>query len=367
MKVKDIINILNSLAPPYLVDKWDNSGFQLGNLNEDVKRILISIDISNELVDFAIKRNVNMIITHHPLIFDPIKSITLDNYKGRMIYKLIKNDISVISAHTNLDVCDGGVNDVLADILSIKNRKILSKSYIEKLYKIVVFVPEEYSDKVRRAMTEAGAGYIGNYRDCTFNINGTGTFTPLEGTNPFIGKLNEMETVEETRIETIVKERDLNMVLSKMISVHPYEEVAYDVYMLKNDSITYGYGRIGELDSEMTLKEFSNMVKNRLNCKDIRVYGNLDKKVRRVAVCGGSGADFIRDVFRKNGDVYVTGDIKHHQAQYALELGIAVIDAGHYYTERVILDKLKNYLKNNIKEDIDILVNENNEIDFSIY
>ncbi|WP_427339571.1 Nif3-like dinuclear metal center hexameric protein [Caloranaerobacter sp. DY30410] len=367
MIVKEILDIMEKIAPNKLIDKWDNCGFQIGDINKNVKTIMLTLDVTEEVVQEAINKNVDLIISHHPILFNPISKITLNDTKGKMLYDIIKHDISVYSAHTNLDVCKGGVNDILADILQLRNTNILSKLYEEKLYKLVVFVPKTHVEKVRDAITESGGGWIGNYSHCTFNINGFGTFMPREGTNPFIGTEGKVEVVEEIRIETIVPESILDTVVENMIKAHPYEEVAYDIYLLNNKGFEYGYGRIGDLQDVTTLGSFAKYVKEKLNCKFIKVIGDVNKEVRKVAVCGGSGAEFIKIASKKGADVLVTGDIKYHEAQLAISLGLALIDANHYDTEKVILPYLKEYIQNEVGNSIDIYISNFNSVPYEIF
>lgn len=349
MEAKAIIDYLENLSPSFLQEKWDNSGVQIGSLKKEIKNILLAIDLTEGVVDDAINNNFDMIITHHPFFFSNIKNIIKDTYKGRIIYKLINNDILVYTQHTNLDASKEGVSYYLARELGLKNIKPLNVVYKEKLYKVVVFVPDTHVDLVRKALTDNGAGFIGNYSHCTFNTQGTGTFMPRENTKPFIGQENRLEFTKETRIETIVKEIDLNKVLKEMIRVHPYEEVAYDVYELKNDSEELSIGKMGELDSEINLYEFAKKVKVNLNCDTIRIYGDIKQKIKKVAVCGGEGSDLFKEASLKGADVFVTGDIKHHIAQKAKELNLSIIDTTHYNSEKIILKYLEKRINNKFK------------------
>lgn len=350
MKAKTIIKILNQLAPPFLIDSWDNSGLQIGSVKTKVEKVLITLDLSENALEKAIEDGVDMIVTHHPFLFSKLTNISLDDDKGKMIRDIIKNDITVFSLHTNLDMCKGGVNDLLCNILDIECEKPLSKFLTDKLYKIAVFAPKSHVSEVREALGETGAGFIGNYSHCSFSSSGIGRFLPLDEAKPFIGESGVIEEVEEERIEIIVDEHNLQKSIDKMTEAHPYEEVAYDIYPLKNKGKSYGYGRIGYLKGETTLKEFAKHVSNRLECNNLRVYGNFDRKVKKIAVCGGSGACFIKDAYREKVDVLVTGDIKYHDAQLAKELGISLLDAGHFETELPVVDSLKEYLKDSNKE-----------------
>lgn len=357
MKAIDIIDAMNKWASPKLIEEWDNTGFQIGDINTEISKILVSLDLDREAYKEAVKFGAQMIITHHPFIFKPLKSILYSSYKGKLIHDIIKKDIVVYNAHTNLDLAKGGVNDVLANILCLDNIEPLKLIYKENLYKLVVFVPKSHAQIVRDVLGKEGAGYIGNYSHCTYNLEGIGTFLPLEGTSPFIGEINKLEEVEEIRIETIVKEKDLNKVIDQMLLAHPYEEVAYDVYPLLNKGDIHGYGRIGDVE-EIELCKFLDIVKDKLNVDKLFVYGNLERKVKRVALCGGSGSSFIFDANQKGADVYLTGDVKYHDAQYANELGLTIIDAGHFHTEKVILKEIENYIKKEISSNIDIKIHD---------
>ncbi len=365
MLVKDVIKLMNNIAPPELIEKsWDNSGLQIGSLNKEVKKILVALDVSPLTVKYALDNKIDMIISHHPFFFKSIKAISQDSIKGKMITDLIKNDIIVYSTHTNLDSAENGINEILAGKIDLMNINILSISYTEKLYKIVVYVPVSHSNIVRNAMTDSGAGFIGNYSHCTFSIKGTGTFMPREGTNPFIGESNKLEYVDEERIETIVREKDLRYVIESMVNNHPYEEVAYDVYKLHNKGKEYGYGRVGDLEKEKTLYDVAVLVKETLGCDSVKLYGNPSKMIKRIAICGGSGIDFLEDVYTSRADVYITGDVKYHDAQLALEKDISIIDAGHFNTEKIVLPYIKEFLDNTLKDKVCIMSYSEKSIPF---
>lgn len=367
MIARDIIKILEKFAPSYLIDSWDNCGLEFGNINKDVRKILLTLDVVPEVIEEAKKNKVDMIITHHPVIFKPIRHMTANDNRGKMFYEIIKNDLVIYSVHTNLDVCNGGINDTLSNVLKLQNTSILIESHQERLYKIVVFVPNTHVEDVRNAITESGGGWIGNYSHCTFNIEGIGTFMPREGTNPYIGSAGKIEKVEEVRVETIVKQSILDTVVNNMINAHPYEEVAYDIYPLLNKGFNYGYGRVGDLTEKMTLDSFAKFVKEKLGCNFIKVIGELNKEINRVAVCGGSGAEFIDQAYKKGVDVYVTGDIKYHDAQRALSLGLAIIDANHYDTEKIILPFLKEYIEKHIDDKVKLLICNYNSVPYEIF
>ncbi|WP_066495402.1 Nif3-like dinuclear metal center hexameric protein [Abyssisolibacter fermentans] len=361
MKVKKICDAMNKLAPVKLAEKWDNCGLQIGNPHKEVKKILLALDATEAIVTEAVKLNYDMIITHHPFIFKPLNSIDLSTYKGRLIKKLINNDIAIYSSHTNLDACKDGVNDVLSKVLDLKDVEILDDSSIEKFLKIIVYVPTTHAEALREKLNEAGAGDIGNYSHCSFTTEGIGTFMPKENTNPFIGEVNRLEKVNEAKIETIIHKTALNNIIDIILKNHPYEEPAYDIYQLENKQIISGIGRIGYISKTMTLEDLAKFTNKKLRCTSMRVYGDLKRAIKRVAVCGGSGASYITLASAKGADVLITGDIRSFEAQQAYELGIAVIDAEHYNTERVVLKELQEYLHRLEKEiHISISNNDNN-------
>lgn len=355
MKASDIVQLMEQWAPPYLIDEWDNTGFQLGDMEKEVNKIIVALDLDRQVLKEALEEKAEMIITHHPLIFKPLKAIRKQNYKESLIMDLIREDIVVYNAHTNLDLAVDGVNDELAKLLNLKNVQPLKVNYVEPLYKFVVFVPKSHASTIREVLGNEGAGFIGNYSHCTYNVEGIGTFMPLEGTSPYIGELNKLEEVEEIRIETIVEKKALKRVVAKVLEHHPYEEVAYDIYPLENKGKSFGYGRVGEI-ARTKLAEYLDLVKRQLNLDKLIVYGNLDKEISKVAVCGGSGATFIHDAYLKGADVYITGDVKYHDSQYANELGLTIVDAGHFDTEKVILPVIKKYIEEKTQKAVTVKV-----------
>jgi dinuclear metal center YbgI/SA1388 family protein len=341
--VLEVVKLMEALAPKELAMEGDKIGLQVGSLNKPIKRVMVTLDLLENVVDEAIEKGVDLIISHHAFIYRPLKTVNTNQEKGRILEKLLKNDISVFVAHTNLDIALGGVNDMLFDVLGLQDRKVLVELGKEKLYKLVVFVPENHQEDIREAVASNGAGHIGNYSHCTFQTSGLGTFKPLEGTNPFIGSQGELEKVAEVRLETIVPESSLNSVVQAIIQAHPYEEVAYDVYPLKIQGNPYGLGRMGELDKPYTLKEFVEHVKELLEVPMVRVVGDLNKKIQTVGVIGGDGNNYIYDAKRRGCDVLITGDVYYHTAHDALGIGLNLIDPGHN-VEKVVIKGLQTYL-----------------------
>lgn len=349
-KVQTIAQIIESKAPKHLAESWDNIGLQVGDPSHEVKKVLVSLDATNEVIDEAEAKDIDMIVTHHPLIFNPLKSINKNLPLGKKLYKLIKKDISLYVAHTNFDITSGGINDILAQKLGLKEIQPLQITSIDSLKKLVVFVPKGHEDRIRTALASAGAGWIGNYSHCTFQVEGTGTFMPLKGSEPFIGEIGRLEKVEEYRLETIVHESKLNKAVRAIISSHPYEEVAYDVYSLDNEGRPFGLGRVGRLPHKVTLKELIEMVKNVMEVDIVKVAGNLRTEVDKVAICGGSGASAIHQAHFKGSQVLITGDVKYHQAQEAVGLGLSIIDIGHWESERFAVAALCEIIKKGLED-----------------
>jgi len=344
VKCQVIMDAMDKLAPRHLAESWDNVGLLLGNPAQTINKILITLDITKGVVEQAIKDSVDLIIAHHPLIFKSITTIRTDLPQGQILSNLLKSNIGVYAAHTNLDITTGGVNDVLAAAFKLCDIQPLTISSTEKLCKLVVFVPQTHVEIVEKAIMTAGAGHIGNYSHCSFKSNGIGNFLPLEGSNPFIGSANQLEHVKESRLETIMPEKISKSVIKAMLKAHPYEEVAYDIYQLMNSGEKLGLGRIGKLVSPMLLVDFANQVKAALGIQSVNIVGFCDRVVKKVAVCGGAGAGLLHKAAFAGADVLVTGDIKYHEGQEAVAMGIAMIDAGHFATEQPILSHMEKYL-----------------------
>lgn len=360
LKSSQIFNVIEKWAPLHLAYDWDNVGLQIGSYSQEVKKVMVTLDVIEAVVDEAISKDVDLIIAHHPLLFKPLRRLNVDDVKGKIIEKLIKQQISVYAAHTNLDIAKDGVNDMLCKQLDLKETYPLTDLHHEPLFKLTVFVPLTHIRQVQDALSEGGAGHIGDYSHCTFQTKGKGTFKPLEGTNPYIGTTNQLEEVDEIKIETIVKGQDLNRVLRLMIAAHPYEEVAYDIYPLENKaSASLGLGRIGKLNEPVTLEVFVHTVKEKLNVSHVRVTGNLEDKIEKVAVLGGSGEKYIHQAKRQGADVYITGDMTFHNAQDAMVSGLNVIDAGHYI-EQIMKQEVARLLCNHFNGQLEVIISETN-------
>ncbi|MFT9848675.1 Nif3-like dinuclear metal center hexameric protein [Aneurinibacillus sp. REN35] len=345
-----IIQYFEQFAPKHLAMEGDKIGLQVGTLNKEVKKVMIALDILEEVVDEAIAEEVDLIIAHHAVIFRPLKNLRTDMPAGRLYEKLIKHDVAVYIAHTNLDVAEGGINDLMAEALALKEVEILEQWHEQKLKKIVVYVPVSHVEAVREAMSQAGAGSIGNYSHCTFGVQGTGTFMPEEGTNPFIGEKGTLEKVEEVRLESIVPQELQSRVLKAIHKAHPYEEVAYDIYPVEQAGTTWGIGRIGKLSEPVSLRAFAEQVKQAFDVNGARVVGDLDRQVQKVAVLGGDGNSFVSKAMFRGADVLVTGDIYYHTAHDAMAGGLSIVDPGHNI-EKIMKTGVKNILDKRLQED----------------
>lgn len=343
MLIKDIIEVIEFTAPLQLQESYDNSGLLTGHPLNEANGALITLDVTEAVIDEAIGKGLNLIIAHHPVIFKALKRINGNNEVERCVIKAIRHDIALYAAHTNLDNVSQGVNAMLCSKLGIGNTKILSPVQ-GILRKLVVFVPENYANQVRQAMFDAGAGQIGNYDSCSFNLSGAGTFRAGEGTLPFVGEKGVLHTEKETRIETIIPSYLESKVMNAVFSTHPYEEVAWDSYALTNQAPVFGAGMIGLLEKEMHETEFLNKVKDILGSACIKYSPLTGKKVRKIAVCGGSGNFLITDAMRTGADVFLTGELKYHD-YFLAEGKILLVEAGHFETEQFTKELLYQVVK----------------------
>ena len=344
MKLIEITNFLETLAPLNYQEDYDNSGLIVGNSNDEVQNALVALDCTEEIVDEAIANNCDLIITHHPIVFKGLKKLNGKNYVERVILKAIKNDIALYAIHTNLDHAENGVNTEIAKRLGILNTKaLLPKTGLLK--KLVTFCEHKDVDVLRDALFSAGAGNISQYSDCSFNVQGIGTFKGDEQSNPTLGEPDVREYAAETRIEVIFKIQDERKILSSLTENHPYEEVAYDIYTLDNHLPQVGAGAVGLLKDEMGGQDFLKMVKQNMKATVLRHTKILDKKIRKVAVCGGSGSFLMKNAISAGADAFVTADFKYHEF-FDAEDKIMIVDIGHYESEQFT----SNLLIANIQE-----------------
>jgi dinuclear metal center YbgI/SA1388 family protein len=345
MNCKLISKHLEEWAPLGAAWNKDNVGLQAGKLEREIKNILLTLDITAEIVDEALTKNCNLIISHHPLLFFPLKKLNLDNdSKSQIIEKVIKNDITVLSYHTNLDFTKDGVSFQLAKKIGLSEIKFLSPS-TTKRKKVVVYVPIESVEIVADALFSIGGGIIGDYEKCSNRINIKGTFFGNELSSPVIGEKGNFETVDEIRLEVIFDEWNINNAIKTIKETHPYEEPAFEVYEIDNPNFQYGAGAIGLLEEELDETEFLANIVDNLALSNLRFNKGTGKKIKKVAVCGGSGSDLLSIAISQKADAFITADIKYHTFQDA-ESKICLIDAGHFETEFPVLQEVKNRIEN---------------------
>jgi len=351
MKVKDIANAIEKIVPLKLAQDWDNVGLLIGNPQQNVKNILLTIDITDAVLAEAKKLKTDLIISYHPAIWDGLKKITADGPTG-VVYDLIRSKISVFSMHTALDSAPGGVNDGLAEMIGIKDGEPIG-DYVESPaggnYKLVVFIPLEAVEKVANAVFAAGAGAIGNYSHCSFQAQGQGSFLPLEGAKPAIGKRGKVEKVAEVRFETIVPAAKLADCVDALKKAHPYETPAFDCYRLYNEQERFGLGRIGKLEKPMRVQQIIERIKKQTGAKAFGIVGNQKRLVRTAAVCAGSCGKIINSVIAAGAELYLTGELKHHHALAAQEAHLTCICLSHSISERFILKKFTRQLQKQLK------------------
>ncbi len=332
MQISEITNYIESIAPLAYQESYDNAGLLVGSPTDEVDSALITLDVTEAVIDEAIAGNFKMVIAHHPLIFGGIKKINGRNETERCLIKAIKNDIAIYAAHTNLDSVFGGVNSKICEKLGLENCQILSPVK-GQLKKLVTFIPAEHASKVQQAVFEAGAGHIGNYDSCGYSLDGTGSFRGNESSNPFVGEKGQVHFEKETRFETIFPAHLQGKIINALLSAHPYEEVAYDIYPLDNDFKLSGAGMTGELSTPVDEQEFLHLVKKEFKSGVIKHSPLLGRKIKKVAVCGGSGSFLIRQAISAKADLFITGDLKYHQF-FEAEGKIVLADIGHFESEQ---------------------------------
>jgi dinuclear metal center YbgI/SA1388 family protein len=342
VKIKNILNLLDQVAPSSYQENYDNAGLITGDSSLECTGVICTLDATEEVISEAKQKGCNLVVAHHPIVFGGLKKITGKNYVERAVISAIKNDIAIYAIHTNLDNLLTGVNGRMADKLGLENRKVLLHKQ-NNLMKLIVFVPVEHAEKVRQAIFEAGGGNIGQYSECSFNIKGTSTFKPGEGTNPHTGQVGKRETTDEEKIEVIFPVYLKEKLLTAMTEAHPYEEVAYDLIALSNYFQEVGSGLLGELQHETDETEFLQVLKQQFNLKVIRHTPLLEKKVKKVALCGGAGSFLIKNALSAGADFYITSDVKYHEF-FDAENKMVIADIGHWESEQFTVDLLHDFL-----------------------
>ncbi|UUV21505.1 Nif3-like dinuclear metal center hexameric protein [Paenimyroides aestuarii] len=346
MQLKQLIPILEEMAPTAFAEDFDNVGLLVGDANATITGILVCHDALESVVTEAVEKNCNLIVCFHPILFSCLKKITGKNYVERAVIKAIKNDIAIYAVHTGLDNHQMGVNKILCDALGLINTKILLPKQ-DFIYKLTTFAPTANAHQVQKALFKAGAGAIGNYYDCSFQSTGIGSFTGNNESNPVIGSQNVYTEVEETKLEVTFEKHLQNKILKALFDNHPYEEVAYEVTKLENQHQNIGLGMIGELEHEISEIDFLHFVKEKVQTGGIRHSNFLNKKIKKVAVLGGSGSFAITAAKAKNADILVTADLKYHDF-FQAENSILLADVGHFESERYVKNYIFDYLSKKI-------------------
>lgn len=342
IKIKDVTHYLEQWAPLAYQESYDNAGLITGSSSEEVKGILVSLDCTEEVVEEAIQSGCNFIVAHHPILFKGLKKLTDSTYVERTIIKAIKNDIAIYAIHTNLDNIHTGVNRKISEKIGLKQLKIVLPKN-DTLSKLVTYIPKQHAETVISALYAAGAGQIGQYKNCSFQLQGVGTFMPTDLADPFLGEPNEQTFVDEVRVEMIFPTPLKNNLLKELFQVHPYEEVAYFILPLLNENQEVGSGMIGDLETAMEPLEFLLSLKDSMNLKLIRHTKLPSKKIQKIAVCGGSGSFLLQNAIKAGADVLVTADFKYHEF-FDADNKIIIADIGHYESEVYTKELLKDVL-----------------------
>jgi dinuclear metal center YbgI/SA1388 family protein len=343
--VASIVEDLDRFAPPERAAEWDNVGLLLGERTAAVRRLMTCLTVTPESAREAVERDVQLIVTHHPILFRAVKRLTSDTTEGRMLLSLVRAGVAVYSPHTSFDNTTGGINDLLARRLGLQSVKPLRGTMGAKLVKIVVFVPDRDLGKVSDALFEAGAGHIGAYSECSFRLSGTGTFFGGEGSNPTVGQKGRREEAPEWRLEVVCPERQASATVAAMRKAHSYEEPAIDVYPLVPETGKVGEGRLGELAEAVALGDLAVRVRRELKSGPVQVVGEPDRKIRKVGIACGAGGEFLRDAARAGAEALLTGEARFHDYLDARARGVALVLPGHHATERCGVEDLADRLR----------------------
>jgi dinuclear metal center YbgI/SA1388 family protein len=347
--VAQFVRILEHLAPPHLAESWDNVGLQIGNRDWPVKRVWTALDPLPAVVARACENDVDLLVTHHPLFFKPVKRIDCNSPLGGIAEMALSRRLAIYSAHTNLDSVPGGVNDVLVGRIGLHKVRVLAGPADVDMCKLVVFVPSNRAETILDTLFAMDAGRMGNYSCCSFRCEGVGTFLPGAGSSPAVGKTGTLAEVQESRIEILVANTDLSAVVRALKKVHPYESMAYDAYPLTVRDHQAGLGRVGELESPMPLVAFAAKLKAELSLSTVKIVGKADRVVETVAVCSGSGASLMTAAIATGAQAYVSGDLGYHTARDAQQAGIGLIDIGHFGSEHLVVDVLAALIRESVK------------------
>lgn len=340
-----ILTYLEQFAPPKLAADWDNVGLLLGDRSASVQKLMTCLTVTPESAAEAVEAGVQLIVSHHPILFRAVQRLTADNAEGRMLLSLAKAGVAVYSPHTAFDNTKDGINEILCGRLGLTDVRPLQQGTAPGQCKIVVFVPDQDLAKVSEALFQAGAGQIGQYRECSFRLSGTGTFFGTEGANPVIGQKGRREEVSEWRLEVVCPEASVERVVAAMRKAHSYEEPAFDVYPLRSATTALGDGRVGRLPAPATLAGFAHTVRDQLACGPVQIVGDVNRTVERIAIVCGAGGELLKDAVRAKADVLMTGELRFHDYLTAQAQGLGLVLPGHYATERIGVEVLAERLQ----------------------
>ena len=349
LTVREIAEQTEKIAPPSMALPDDPIGLQVGNMEWQVRRLMLALDASPDTVGQAVSSGVDMLLTHHPLFYKPIRNLDLDTVFGHAVAMAIEKRIAVYSAHTNLDAAPRGINRALAEMLTLRNVQAFGSTEPSRV-KLVTFVPAEALERVRQAIFNLGHGTIGSYSRCSFTTIGEGTFLGSEGTNPVAGKAGRLEKVREVRLEIIIEESDIESTMDALGEAHPYEEPAVDFYPLFPQKGKNGLGLVGDLDSEVVLADLAETLREKLGISAVRLVGNKGTIIRRVALCAGSGASLMEEALVRGSDLFITGDVRYHDARRVQETGLSLLDIGHFAPERYGMERFGKLLDGALRD-----------------
>jgi dinuclear metal center YbgI/SA1388 family protein len=348
--LQDIINLLESRYPSAWAMSGDKTGLEVGHPGKQVKSLLVALEVTPAIVAEAAQRGAQLLLTHHPLLYQPLKDVREDRPGGRLLTDLVRAGLAMVSCHTNLDIAPGGLNDYLAQELELTGVEVLTPTTRDPWYKLVVFVPAGFDAPVRQALGDAGLGVIGNYSHCSFASPGQGSYTPLPGAHPFQGEVGKLSLAEEIRLEVLAPESLLPAALSALKATHPYEEVAYDLYPVRHPGTPLGLGRIGSWPAPRPFSQVISTVKTIFGVETVQVWGQPPKLVQRLALCSGSGGDLLFDALSRGAQLYLTGEVRHHQVPPGLPEGFAVAAVGHFASEVVFMKPWAGQLQEMFEE-----------------
>ena len=343
--LRDILNLLESRYPSAWAVSGDKTGLEVGHPDRQVEALLVALEVTPAIITEAAQRGAQLLLTHHPLLYQPLKDVREDRPDGRLLAELLRAGLAMVSCHTNLDIAPGGLNDYLAQELELTGVEVLTPTTRDPWYKLVVFVPAGFEDQVRQALGDAGLGVIGRYSHCAFASPGQGTYRPMSDAYPFQGEVGKLSRAEETRLEILAPESLLPVALSHLKATHPYEEVAYDLYPVQHPGTPLGLGRIGSWPAPRPFVQAIAAVKKIFGVETVQVWGQPPALVQHLALCSGSGGELLPDALNRGAQIYLTGEVRHHQVPPGLQEGFAVVAVGHFASEVVFMEPWAGQLR----------------------